>query len=121
MNDYKRLKIWSKSLDLAERIYSVYEELPQIEKYGLNSQMKRSSVSIPSNVAEGGGRNSTKEFLHFLSIANGSTCELETQLILSKRLKLIQEKSINEILGLCKEIKNINFSRQKSLKSIGRF
>jgi four helix bundle protein len=116
MNSYKELKIWQKAMLLAERVYFISKHLPDDEKFGLVSQVKRCSVSIPSNIAEGAGRNSKKEFIHFLSIANGSTTELETQLILLIRLKFVSEKEINKILELCAEIKKMNYSLQNSLK-----
>jgi four helix bundle protein len=111
MNNYKELKIWTKAMILVEEVYHLAKKLPDDEKFGLISQIKRCSVSIPSNIAEGAGRNSKKEFIHFLSISNGSTTELETQLILLIRLKFIKKA-----LNLCKEIKNMNYSLQKSLK-----
>ncbi len=76
------LKIWQKSIELAKQVYKIVSSLPSDEKYGLTSQFKRSTVSISSNIYEGARRNSNKEFRHFLSIANGSTYELQTQLIL---------------------------------------
>jgi four helix bundle protein len=111
MNNYKELKIWTKAMILVEEAYHLAKILPDEEKFGLISQIKRCSVSIPSNIAEGAGRNSKMEFIHFLSISNGSTTELETQLILLIRLKFIKKA-----LNLCKEIKNMNYSLQKSLK-----
>ena len=91
--------------------------MPEDEIYGLTSQIKRCSVSIPSNIAEGAGRNSNKQFTHFLGIANGSTTELETQILLVKRLNLCSDKlnQINQILDLCSEIKKMNFGLQKTL------
>ncbi len=116
MNNYKDLKVWEKAMQLVELVYFLAKQLPNDEKFGLTSQIKRCSVSIPSNIAEGAGRNSKNEFRHFLSIANGSTAELETQLILILRLKLIPEIEIDKAMKLCSEIKNINYSLQKSLK-----
>ncbi|MEO9893296.1 four helix bundle protein [Aurantibacter sp.] len=115
MNNYKELKIWEKGMRLVELVYSLTNQLPEDERFGLTSQIKRCSISIPSNIAEGAGRNSKKEFIHFLSITNGSTAELETQLLLILRLKFISEIEINRILELCSEIKRMNYSFQKSL------
>jgi len=115
MNDYRNLKNWEKAMVLTEQVYTLVKELPPDEKFGLVSQIKRCSISIPSNIAEGAGRNSKKEFIHFLSITNGSTTELETQLILMNRLKFISEADIKEALVLCKEIRNMNFALQRSL------
>ncbi|SIR17452.1 four helix bundle protein [Maribacter ulvicola] len=116
MNNYRELHIWNKGMQLVEDVYFLVKKLPDDEKFGLISQIKRCSVSIPSNIAEGAGRNSKKEFARFLSIANGSTTELETQLILSVNLKFLTEKEINNALTLCKEIKNMNFALQKKLR-----
>ena len=83
---HKDLEVWKKSMDLVEDVYKLMKQLPENEKYGLISQIKRSSISIPSNIAEGAGRASTKEFIRFLDIATGSLSELETQLLLVQRL-----------------------------------
>ena len=88
--DYRQLIVWQKSMDLAELVYRETAFYPAQERYGLTSQMRRAATSIPSNVAEGQGRRSTDdEFVRFLRIALGSLCELETQLELSTRLKLL--------------------------------
>lgn len=115
MNKYQDLKIWSKAMELVEKVYLLMKLLPDNEKFGLIAQIKRCSVSIPSNISEGAGRNSKKEFIHFLSIANGSTSELETQILLTIRLGFIKEKEVEEILNLCAEIKKMNYALQKSL------
>lgn len=115
MNKYQELKIWKKSMKLVEQVYIVMKIMPEEEKFGLTSQIKRSSVSIPSNIAEGAGGNSKKEFVHFLSIANGSTTELETQLILLDRLRFVPKEKTEELLKLCIEIKKMNYSLQKSI------
>ncbi|MEA1785305.1 four helix bundle protein [Arenibacter sp. GZD96] len=115
MNKYEDLKVWKKGMDLVELTYFLASELPSDEKYGLVTQLKRSSVSIPSNIAEGVGRNSKKEFIRFLSIANGSTAELETQLLLLNRLNLMEENRTIPLLNLCKEIRKMNYSLQRSL------
>ena len=116
MHKIEELKIWQKSIELKTLVYKVVAKLPSDEKYGLTSQIKRSSVSIASNIAEGAGRNSKKEFKHFLSIANGSSYELQTQLILTKELQLISIELIEPILSLIIEIQKMNYSFQKSLE-----
>ena len=83
IHNFRELKIWQKSVSLCKLIYEVKADFPTEEKYGLRSQMQKCAISIPSNIAEGSGRVGKKEFQHFLSIANGSAFELETQLILS--------------------------------------
>ncbi|MDO6492599.1 MULTISPECIES: four helix bundle protein [unclassified Cellulophaga] len=103
-------------MDLVEEVYKLVKVLPDDEKFGLSSQIKRCSVSIPSNIAEGAGRNSKKEFKNFLSYANGSTTELETQLLLVIRLGFVEKENIEPLLRLATEIKNMNFALQKSLQ-----
>ena len=76
MNKYENLIVWKKAMDVVEEVYKLVKVLPDDEKFGLSSQIKRCSVSIPSNIAEGAGRNSKKEFKNFLSYANGSTTEV---------------------------------------------
>jgi len=109
------LKIWQKSLELAKVIYLLASSLPNDEKFGLTSQIKRSAISIPSNIAEGAGRNSQKEFKHFLSIANGSAYELQTQLILLEELKLVNKNKKQPAIELCIEIQKMNYSFQRKL------
>ena len=116
MNNLKELKIWSKAIDLAVDVYKVTSSYPTDERFGLINQSRRAVVSIPSNIAEGAGRNSPKEFNNFLGIANGSTYELITQLMISKRLKLIAEEKISTIINELVEVSNMNFALQRSLK-----
>lgn len=97
MNKYKDLKIWQKAVDLSVKVYEMTRNFPKDEVYGLTSQMRRSSVSIASNIAEGSGRNSKKEFKYFLSIAYGSCSELETQMIISERNGFITMEALNSI------------------------
>ncbi|MCU0379159.1 MAG: four helix bundle protein [Bacteroidales bacterium] len=113
IKSYRDLEVWKKSMDLAVRVYDVTTEFPQAEIYGLSSQLRRAAVSIPSNIAEGSSRNSTKEFIQFLHIANGSLSEIETQLELAVRFNYIPVNSlqpqINHIrsmlFGLCRSLK----------------
>lgn len=98
MHDFKKLDVWKKSMDLAAKIYELTKSFPDDEKYGLTSQLRRCSISIPSNIAEGAGRSTNKSFSNFLSIALGSVFELETQILLSKRLNFLQEEAVNTIL-----------------------
>ena len=91
MHKLEDLIIWKKAIELTKQVYLICLELPQDERFGLTSQVKRAAISIPSNIAEGAGRNSNKEFVHFLSIANGSSYELMTQLILGVELKLLNK------------------------------
>lgn len=86
MKTHKDLDVWKESMFLAERLYLATKRFPTEELYGLVSQMRRAAVSIPSNISEGAGRNTKKEFIQFLYVALGSAAELETQLILADRL-----------------------------------
>lgn len=104
MNNYKDLKVWQKSVDLAVDIYSVTQTFPIEERYGLISQIRRSSVSVPSNIAEGDGRNGRKDFNNFLGISYGSSCELDTQLIIANRVGFLNE---NDFSSLSKQIEAI--------------
>ena len=115
MHKVEDLKIWQKSIELTKLVYDAVLSLPSNEKYGLTSQIKRSVISISSNIAEGAGRNSDKEFKQFLSIANGSSYELQTQLILTVELNLISNDKIQSIVKLLVEVQKMNYSLQKSL------
>ena len=116
MHQFEKLKIWQKAMDIAVKIYEVSSLFPADEKFNLIHQIKKCAVSIPSNIAEGAGRNHNKEFVQFLGIANGSTFELITQLILAKRLNLVQEEIIQPIVNQLVEVSNMNFAFQKTLK-----
>jgi four helix bundle protein len=87
VRSFKQLRVWQTAMDAAEDTYRLTAKFPKHETYGLCSQMQRAAVSVPSNIAEGHARVSTKDYLHHLSIAAGSLAELETQFILSQRLK----------------------------------
>ena len=115
MHKVDDLKIWQRSIELAKAVYLLASQLPSDEKFGLVSQIKRSAISIPSNISEGAGRNSKKEFRHFLSIANGSAYELQTQLILIIELNLIKEERVQSVIDLCIEIQKMNYNFQKAL------
>jgi len=85
-------------MDLAEAVYAVTRAYPRDETYGLTSQTRRSAVSVPSNIAEGQGRGSSREFVRFLAVARGSLSELETQLLLGARLKYIDDEAISRLM-----------------------
>lgn len=97
VKDYKELKVWQKSFGLTKDIYVVTKGFPEDEKYGITSQIRRAVVSIPSNIAEGANRGSTKEFVRFLYIAVGSAAELETQLLLVEEIALIDRSTVDLI------------------------
>ncbi len=116
MHQFKELKVWQKSMDLVVDIYTITTNFPTDEKFGLISQLRRCAVSIPSNIAEGAGRDSDKEFLYFLSIALGSSFELETQLILSQRLNLLTKQNLENLLSLNNYVQNMIVKLRLSLK-----
>ena len=97
MHDFRRLDVWHRTVDLAVTVYRCTARFPGAERFGLTSQMRRAAVSMMSNTAEGAGRHSTKDILHFLSMARGSASELEAQAILSHRLGLLDVDSMNQI------------------------
>ena len=104
IHDYRKLVVWQKSIDLVVKIYGIVKELPEEEKYALSDQLRRASISIPSNIAEGYGRIYNKELLHFLTISRGSLYEVETQLIIGKELGFFTESQIEPALLLITEI-----------------
>ena len=104
MINYQDLIVWQKSMDLAEEVYKLIKFLPKDEMYVISSQLKRASISIPSNIAEGNSRNTTKEYIQFLYIARGSKAEIETQLLLCDKLHLLQKNQVVPVLDLCSEI-----------------
>ena len=115
MHKYRDLKIWQKSIDLVVDVYKATAEYPRDERFGLISQTQRSAVSIPSNIAEGAGRNSDKEFIHFLSVSNGSSYELETQILVAERLNFITKETSGHICQQLDEIQKMNYNLQKAV------
>ena len=109
VTSFKDLIVWQKSMTLVMDIYNLTKAFPADEKFGLTSQLRRCAISIPSNIAEGWGRNSTKSYMHFLRIANGSLSELETQLIIAKELNHItdMQKADGLIIEVSKMLNSI--------------
>ena len=97
IKDYKDLQIWQKGIDITDKVYSVTEDFPKSELYGLTSQMRKASVSIPSNVAEGFARYHNKEYRQFLYISLGSCAELETQMIIASKRNYVTQKKLKEL------------------------
>jgi four helix bundle protein len=104
MHQFKELQIWKKSRLFCSKIYNVTATFPSEEKFGIINQLRRASVSIPSNIAEGSSRNSNKDFARFLEIAIGSAYEVETQLLISSDLGFINEENTTELINLLGEI-----------------
>jgi four helix bundle protein len=107
MRSYRDLIVWQKSMKLVTQIYLLTKELPKEELYGLTAQIRRSAVSIPSNIAEGYGRNSTKDYIRFLQIASGSLYELQTQLEICHNLAYVSEKIFNKVYDQSREIERM--------------
>ncbi|MCK4980532.1 MAG: four helix bundle protein [Candidatus Delongbacteria bacterium] len=104
IKSYKELIVWQKAMEITVDVYKLAKNFPNEEKFGLTSQIKRAVISVPSNIAEGQARNSTKEFKQFLYIAKASNAEVETQLELAYRLKFIDKENFDLILSKCVEI-----------------
>ncbi|NEV93583.1 four helix bundle protein [Psychroflexus sp. YR1-1] len=92
MHDFKNFKVWQKAIELIKSVFKSYEHLPNDEKFGIKSQIKRSAVSIASNLAEGAGRNTDKQFVNFINMSQGFSFELETQFILIQDLFNIENQ-----------------------------
>jgi len=116
MKDFRNLQVWSKSHQLTLLIYKATSQFPTTEKYGLVSQIKRASVSIPTNIAEGCGRGSDKDFARFLQIAMGSASEVEYLIILSEELKFINAEIYNSLIERIQEIKKMLSSLLKTIR-----
>jgi four helix bundle protein len=104
VKNYSELIAWQKAMDLVEAVYKVTKGFPSDERYGLTIQLRRAVVSIPSNIAEGQGRGPTKEFAHHLAIAYGSLCEVQTQILIAKRLGYLQEDECERLMNISNEV-----------------
>ena len=107
MKTYRDLQVWQKSMALVTEVYKISKGFPKDEAYGLTSQMRRCAISIPSNMAEGYGRNSTKEYIHFLRIATGSLYELQTQLEISTNLNYLDKDDFDKLYESSREIERM--------------
>ncbi|WP_303925228.1 four helix bundle protein [Draconibacterium sediminis] len=116
MHQFKELKVWQKGRVLVKEIYQATHTFPKDELFGIVSQMRRAAVSIPTNIAEGCGRNSDKELGRFLDIANGSAFELETLMILSLDLEYLSQNKFEEFDAKLNEVQKMIFGLKQSLK-----
>ena len=116
VKNFKDLVAWQKAMDLVEMVYRLTSAFPADERFGLTSQLRRAAVSIPSNIAEGQGRNSTGDFVRFLSIAYGSLREVETQMLIALRLKFADPTQFKPVQELCDEIGRILNGLMNSLR-----
>ena len=117
MNYFKELKVWQKAIDLVTETYLITKKFPKDEVFGLVSQMRRCIVSVPSNIAEGCGRKSNKEFVNFLGIALGSSFEFETQIIISKNIGYLNDEQFSLLESEIQHIQNMIIKLQNSLES----
>ncbi len=117
MKAYKDLIVWQKSMELVREIYALSKKLPLEERFALSDQMRRAAVSIPSNIAEGYGRNTTRDYARFLGIARGSIYELETQMNICIMLGYISEQDASKAFDFCEEISRIIFAIIEKLNS----
>lgn len=117
MHNFRDLRTYQKSVELTSDIYRLLSKLTEYEKFGLLPQMRRAAISIPSNIAEGAGRNSQKEFKHFLSISLGSCYELETQFMVARNLGLLDDQSVKVMVEHLIDLQKMIFALQKSIKA----
>ena len=117
MHDFRQLDTWKIGMELTKKIYHYSNKLPSSQRYAVISQMQRSSASIPSNIAEGCGRDSKKTFSYFLQIALGSAFELETQLLLSRDLFRVEEKEVSELIGMVQKCQKMLIGLKRSLNT----
>jgi four helix bundle protein len=114
---FRELQVWQRAMELTVAIYRLTRGFPREEQYGLTAQIRRSAVSIPSNIAEGQGRLSSGEFRQFLAIARGSNCEVQTQLEIARALRFGESILIDEAEALSNEVRKMLFGIMQSLKS----
>jgi four helix bundle protein len=115
-NGYRDLSVWQLGMDVVEQVYRVTSAFPDHERFGIIAQMRRAAVSIPSNIAEGHARSSTKEFLRHLSVAQGSRVELETQVMIAQRLIYLREDAARSLLEHLEKLGRMLTSLRKSLR-----
>ena len=113
---YRELVVWQRSMALVTEIYRITEDFPKSELFGLTSQLKRAVVSIPSNIAEGQGRDSSREFLYHLSVAYGSLMEVETQIQIARNLSFVDEQGAAKLIEKCGEVGRMLNGLTRSLR-----
>ncbi|MEP7147701.1 MAG: four helix bundle protein [Acidobacteriota bacterium] len=113
---YRELIAWQKSMTLVSRVYALSKAFPGNERFGLTSQVRRAAISVPSNIAEGQGRDSIREFLHHLSIAYGSLMEVETQVLIGLDLGYLDKESVSAFLNGSSEVGRIINGLMRSLR-----
>jgi len=118
MHNFKQLAIWKRPMQLAQEVYRITSDFPEEEKFGLISQMRRSAVSIISNIAEGAGRNTDKSFSNFLAISLGSQYELETQLLLSANMNFVFREMADDVLEELNELQKMTSALGLKLSNV---
>ena len=113
---YRDLIVWQKAMELVEEIYRVTASWPREETFGLTNQVRRAAVSVPANIAEGQGRTGAKEFLHHLSIANGSLCEAETHLFIGCQLSYVDQQALDPLLSMSGDVGRLLHGLIRSLR-----
>jgi len=113
---HKKLDVWKKSIDLVHKMYELTKTFPKIEEYGLTNQMRRAAISVPANISEGAARQTKKEFIQFLHVAQGSLSELDTHLEIALRLDYMKETFLQEVSTLMNDIDKMLTGLIKSLK-----
>ncbi len=116
IHNFRELKIWQRSMSLVKKVYVVTEKLPKSELFGLTLQIRKSAVSMPSNIAEGCGRGTNSQLQHFLDFSHASSCELETQIILTKELNYLPIGEVDLILKEIAEFQKMILSFRNSLE-----
>ncbi|NUQ61821.1 MAG: four helix bundle protein [Pirellulales bacterium] len=116
VRSYRDLEVWQVAMDLAEQCYRVTKGFPREEMFGMTDQIRRAAASVPANIAEGQGRQYTREFLNHLSIARGSLKELETHVLLSHRVGLVKEEDLEALMSKCDRISQMLTRLRQSLQ-----
>ena len=120
MRPHEKLDVWKKGIDFVVELYKATERFPKEERFGLTSQLRRAAISVPANIAEGAGRKSSKEFVHFLSNSQGSASELETELLIASRLSYIEDSSYLPLRSSLDEVGRMLTGLCRHLEKKGR-
>ncbi len=116
VKNYEELKVWQKAMDAVTEVYRLTKGLPKEEIYGLVNQMRRAVVSVPSNIAEGNSRSTSKEYVHFLSVSRASAAEVKTQLLICERLEYLSREEITVALELLDEVMKMLYAIMQKLR-----
>ena len=115
MHNFRKLTVWNSAMSLTVELYEISEGFPKPEMYGLTSQMRRAAVSIPSNIAEGSGRGSDKDFCRFLDIAISSCFELETQIEIAFRMSFLTDEAYSRLIDSCSQVQKMIYAFRRNL------